>query len=53
MYKASQRFLQNYRDVLPIGDESEWNSEVKFIKWLDALIYHSFLLHSNPGTIAS
>lgn len=51
MFKASQRFLQDYREVLPLGEESEWNSEDRFTKWLDAIIYHSFLLYSSPGKL--
>lgn len=51
-FKASPRFLQLFRELLPAGGASEWYCEEDFLKWLEAIIYHSFLIFSLAGKIS-
>lgn len=51
-FKASPRFLQLFREILPTGGASEWSCEKDFLEWLEAIIYHSFLIFSLAGKIS-
>lgn len=53
VYRAIGYFVINYRDILPLGNNFCWYLKREMVAWLNALIYHSFLLCSSPGIVTN
>ncbi|KAI8567947.1 hypothetical protein RHMOL_Rhmol02G0160700 [Rhododendron molle] len=48
-YTAFGAFLDEYRQILPLGAVTQWRFSSMFAQWLDGLLYHSFLLCTEEG----
>lgn len=49
VHKADMDFLDAYADEFPLGNLIEWHLHSELIKWIESIIYYSFLRHSIPG----
>ncbi|KAI8551269.1 hypothetical protein RHMOL_Rhmol06G0172400 [Rhododendron molle] len=45
-HKPFDCFLEDYREILPLGTVVEWNFSCQLGAWLDDIVYHSFVRYS-------
>lgn len=48
-YKAFDSFLDDYCEILPLGNAKQWRFRAMLAQWMDGIIYHSFLWCSKQG----
>ncbi|KAI8543778.1 hypothetical protein RHMOL_Rhmol08G0244800 [Rhododendron molle] len=48
-YRPYDSFLEDYRAVLPSARVLEWNFRFQLAKWLDGILYYSFLQYSEEA----
>ncbi|KAG5561983.1 hypothetical protein RHGRI_004875 [Rhododendron griersonianum] len=51
MFHFDIGFVQDYRNILPLGHVLMWNYSFQLNAWLDDIVYHSFVRYNNKGII--
>lgn len=49
IYSRDYNFVTAYSEVLPLGDIDEWHRNGDFVKWIESVMYYSFLHCSTAG----
>ncbi|KAF7127342.1 hypothetical protein RHSIM_Rhsim11G0033200 [Rhododendron simsii] len=49
VYEPLPQFLQDYQDVLNLGDVSGWSYGFQLNAWLNDIVYHSFVQYSEDA----
>ncbi|KAG5521842.1 hypothetical protein RHGRI_034165 [Rhododendron griersonianum] len=49
VYRAFGQFVEDYQDLLNLGDVIKWNYVFQLNAWLDDILYHSFVRYCEEG----
>lgn len=49
VYRREENFIRDYGDLFPLGNAVEWEDIDDLLKWIDSIIYYSFLRRSIAG----
>lgn len=49
VYKRDYNFVRDYSEELVLGTINQWDFRKDFVKWIESVIYYSFVRWSNAG----